>query len=69
MLRSGVEKAKKNVDVYEKACLKIINFKCRKNEGRISGKVSILNNILRTFLQSRHTRILSVFILKFEAFW
>ena len=69
MLRSVVENAKKNVDVYEKDCLKIINFRCRKNEGRISGKVSILNNILRTFLQSRHPRILSVFIFKFVAFW
>ena len=64
-----LEKAKKNVDVYEIDYLKISNFRCKKKEGRISGKVSILNNVLRKFLQSPHQRILSVFILKFEIFW
>ena len=36
MVKRPLGKAKKNVDVHEKGCLNISNFKCRENEGKIS---------------------------------
>ena len=70
MVKRLLGRAKRNVDVYEKDCLKISNCRYKKNEWKISGKVSILNKVSRKFLQRRHPTIwTSVFILKFEIFW